>query len=177
MKTQPSRLGTVFKNKYVQYFLWLVFISFFYYVVLDFINIKGVSPDLFIILAVWIALMEGRLKGIIAGFIIGLFLDVISANVIGTNALTKTIAAFVASYFYSESTPINKSTNYKFILIVFLSALIHNLIYFLFFIQIDMQNFILFYLRFALASTAFTAFAATFVVLFKMSSNKMKLDL
>jgi hypothetical protein len=101
-------------------------------------------------------------------------LDVISANVIGTNAFAKTIATFIASGFYKENMIIQASQNYKFVLIVLLSALVHNLIYFFFFIKVSEQNFILFYLRYGLASTGYTTFFSTFVVLFQISSNKIK---
>jgi rod shape-determining protein MreD len=163
------------KKKYSYYFFMLVAITIFHIVFIDFIEIMEITPDLFIILVVWITLKEGRFTGLLTGFAVGLFLDVISADIIGTNALAKTIAAFIASFFYKENNTIQFTKSYKFILIVLLSAFVHNIIYYFFFINASDQSFFLFYLKYGLATTVYTTFFSTFVLLFQISSNRLSM--
>ena len=60
---------------------------------IDFISIGGIKPDLLLILCVWITLSEGQYEGLITAFVLGLLNDIVSFDVIGTNALSKVVAA------------------------------------------------------------------------------------
>jgi rod shape-determining protein MreD len=148
----------------------------FHIIFFDFIRVYEVTPDLYIILIVFITLREGRFVGLLAGFSVGLIVDVIMPDVIGTNALTKTIAALMASFFYKEGkTAISKTLrSYKFILIVLLSALMHNIVYFFFYIKTSEQNFSFLYLQYGLATTIYTAFFAALMYFLQIPSNKIK---
>ena len=53
---------------------------------------------------VYIALRRGQIEATINGFIIGLLQDVITTQFFGLAALSKTIAGFVAGYFFNENT-------------------------------------------------------------------------
>ncbi len=168
-----------FKNsakKYIKYIAALFVITIFHTALLDFIAIQEITPDLFIILVVWICLKEGTFFGLIAGFFIGIFFDVISADIVGTNALAKTIAAFITSFFYKEGNENKITKSYKFILIVLLVTFIHNIVYFFFYIKTSDQDFFLFYLKYGLASTVYTTFFSIFVFLFQIPSNRIKIS-
>src|SRR3954462_3522952 len=76
---------------------------------LGYIAVENVTPDLLVILTVFIAVREGQFTGEIAGFILGLLFDLISSDIIGTNALLKMLAGFIAGYFYNETLSLQDS--------------------------------------------------------------------
>ena len=86
----------------IAYVVIAMVLSVIHVVFLRFVSVVSVTPDLLLILTVWIALVEGQFVGMIAGFASGLLFDAVSADVLGSNALAKTIAGFVAGYFYRE---------------------------------------------------------------------------
>lgn len=54
------------------------------------------SPDLVLIVVVYIALTNGRVAGLLAGSAAGLVQDALSSGVIGIGGLSKTLVAFLA---------------------------------------------------------------------------------
>jgi len=75
MKINTSITSTkINQKKYLKYFSVLVLLTIFHSIFLEFIEIMDITPDLFIILAVWITVKEGRFIGLIAAFIIGLYI-------------------------------------------------------------------------------------------------------
>src|SRR5690606_24537078 len=76
---------------------------------LGYIAVESVTPDLLVVLTVFVALREGQFTGLATGFLLGLFFDLISSDIIGTNALAKMLAGFVAGYFYNEQLSISES--------------------------------------------------------------------
>jgi rod shape-determining protein MreD len=165
---------TPVQKKYLLYIFALFAVTIINSFLLNFIKIWEITPDLFIILVVWITLCEGRFVGLLAGFIIGLYVDIITIDTLGTNAFAKTIAAFVASYFYSENNNLKITKNYKFIIIVLLTTFLHNLVYFFFYIKTSEQNFFAFYLKYGFATTIYTTFFAALVFLLQIPSNRLK---
>lgn len=122
-------------------YLFLSFISFLLIVfsttVVNFVAIGNAIPDLLLMWIVYIAITQGQLTGTLFGFSIGLFVDVISGNdgMLGLSALCKSLAGFVAGYFYHENKiEINLSTS-KFLFAVGTSALLHNALYFVIFLR------------------------------------------
>jgi len=156
------------QNKYIKYGIITILLTIFNFSFISFITIFNVMPDIFLIFVAWIAIKEGRLFGIFAGFIIGLYLDFVSGDVMGINALSKTVVGFIAANFHKKDTTKQIVTEWQFIIVVFLCALAHNFIYFLFFVNIGNQGYILFYLRFGLSSAFYTAFISVFVYLFQL---------
>jgi rod shape-determining protein MreD len=57
-------------------------------------SIMGVAPQLLLVLTVTNAARYGPLRGMCLGFFWGLFLDVMSARMVGANALALTIVAY-----------------------------------------------------------------------------------
>lgn len=153
--------------RYVAYAIIALLLAVIHVLGLNLIAVAGVTPDLLLILTVWIAVTEGQFAGQFAGFGCGLLFDIVSADVMGTNALAKAIAGFIAGYFYKEEEGRELAGSYKFLLIVLLCAFIHNLIYFFFYIRPTEIPFLLFFLKYGVASTLYTTVAAIFPMLIK----------
>jgi len=134
--------------------------------VLGYIAVENVTPDLIVILVVYIAIREGQFSGLLAGFVLGYLFDLLSSGIIGTNALAKMIGAFVAGYFYEEGRPVQESIGtFRFLGVVAMSALIHNLIFYFFFTQPSDLTFTVFFLRSGIAGALYTTVLAALVML------------
>ena len=167
-------LALIKHNKYIKYVLYIMLYTVLHFSFASFIAIENVSPDIFLIFVVWLSIKEGRLFGILSGFVIGLYLDFVSGDIMGINALTKTIIAFIAGKFHKKDAIKQIINEYKFIFVVLICSITHNLIYFLFSINISEQSFILYYLRYSLASTLYTTFISTFSYIFQLSRNRIR---
>ncbi len=64
--------------------------------VIKYIAIFGVKPDLLLIIVVYLGFKRGSLTGEISGFFGGLLEDAFTGNLIGINALAKTIIGYIA---------------------------------------------------------------------------------
>jgi rod shape-determining protein MreD len=102
-----------------------------------YLTLAGLPPDIALIWIVYLALRRGQLAGTVAGFFTGLVLDLISGNdgMMGLAALSKTAAGFTAGYFFNENKTLQTLGSYRFIVIILTVALVHNLIYFVIFLQ------------------------------------------
>jgi len=96
----------------------------------DIISIRGIAPDLLLIFIVYVAVREGQMYAIPWGFVLGLTIDLTTGTVIGLSALSKTLAAFTAGYFYSDNKIAMILGTYRFLLFVLVTAFVHNAIYF-----------------------------------------------
>ena len=140
--------------RYVIYAIIGLMLALAHVIALNLISVSGITPDLLTILVVWIALREGQFTGIIAGFMCGFLFDIVSYDVIGTNALAKTFAELTLGSLY-------------FILAILASSFVHNLIYFFFYIRPTEMTFWSFFFRYGIASTLYTTVAALFPMLVK----------
>jgi rod shape-determining protein MreD len=103
---------------------------------MNYLAVGDVLPDIILLWIVYIALREGQLAGTAAGFLLGLILNFTSSSeLLGLPALAKTFAGFVAGYFYNENKTEHTLSGYQFLLILAFSSIVHNLIYFLIFLQ------------------------------------------
>ncbi|GDX64174.1 MAG: rod shape-determining protein MreD [Ignavibacteria bacterium] len=153
--------------RYVIYGITALMLALAHVIILNLISVSGITPDLLTILVVWIALREGQFTGIIAGFLCGLLFDLVSYDVIGTNALAKTFAGFIAGFFYKEKNNEYTLGSLYFILAILASSFVHNLIYFFFYIRPTEMTFWNFFFRYGIASTLYTTVAALFPMLVK----------
>ncbi len=96
---------------------------------LPFISIAGYVPDILLIWLVTNALRRGQIEATISGFVIGLLQDIVTIKFLGLAAFSKTVTGFVLGYFYNENTIEQTLGSYRFVLLVFLSSLIHNAVY------------------------------------------------
>lgn len=154
-------------KRYIAYVILALVLSFVQFSLLNFVVVQGITPDLLLILCVWISIREGRFTGTIAGFLIGLTLDIITFDLIGVNALTKTIAGFIAGSFYQEGKEQVILHSLKFLLIVFISSFVHNSIYFFFYIKLSSITFLSFLLEYGVAFSLYTTVFAVIPMLVK----------
>ena len=157
-----------FNYRITIYVILALLISIIQVLTFDLIEIEGITTNLLIVLTVWMSLYEGRLYSLFGGFLSGLIFDIISFDVIGTNALSLTLAAFVSGFFFREGKYIQIIGSFKFPFIVLLSAFFHNLVYYFFYIDVSDLNFWSFFLKYGLASSFYTTAFSLFVMLFMM---------
>jgi len=94
------------------------------------VSIKGIIPDLIVIYVVIFSLRNGQLKGPFFGFLVGLFFDLFSGGLLGSAMFAKTLAGFIAGYFYKEDDEEDIFSNsVLFTSIIFTSALIDSFFY------------------------------------------------
>jgi rod shape-determining protein MreD len=102
-----------------------------------YLAIETIAPDLLLIWVVYLALREGQTAATTAGFFLGLLFDLISGNdgMLGLAALCKTMAGFAAGYFYNENKISQILGGYQFVLVVAVASIVHNVLYFIIFLQ------------------------------------------
>ncbi len=160
------------RNDIIRYFYYVIaamLLISIHITVLDFIAIGNITPDLLIILVVIIAIYEGQFKAVFIGFFIGLLFDIFTFDVIGTNALTKTVVAFFAGYFYQEGEARKIIGSLKFLIIVFIAAMFHNAIYNIFYLKLSEASFTHFFLLYGVAASLYTTVIAVFPMLFRIT--------
>ena len=129
--------------------------------IVPFIAIGDVVPDLPLLLVISIAIRRGQIPGTLAGFFIGLTLDLLSGGdgVMGLSALTKTVAGFLAGYFYNENKTFQTLGGSQFPVIVLLAGAMHNVLYFVIFLQGSGFSWLWILLRYGLPALLYTAAA------------------
>ncbi len=160
--------------KYIKYAITALFLVILHIVFLRFISVQNITPDLLLIFCVWFTLAEGRLKGLFAGFLVGIMFDIISADVIGTNALAKTVAVYIAGLFCREGSLEHKIGRYRFLYIVFLASFFHNIVYFFFYIKPSEIDYLAFVMKYGIAISSYTTVIAIFTMLFRL---RKKIDI
>lgn len=66
---------------------------------LERVAIKGVKPDLVMIILVFVSLRKGSMAGQLSGFISGIFEDLLSLAPLGFNAFSRTLIGFLYGLF------------------------------------------------------------------------------
>lgn len=102
-----------------------------------FLAIDTIVPDLLLLWIVVVAVRRGQIPATVAGFALGLILDLLSGpdGMLGLAALTKTLAGFAAGYFYNENKVLVTLGSYRLLLLVAAVSLLHNILYFLILLQ------------------------------------------
>lgn len=118
------------KSAIVIILILVFFILFFLQVNLfSSFTIAGISPNLFVIYVLFVALFSNQFLGISFGVIFGLILDFVYGRVIGTTAVMLCVIGYLGSYFDKNFSKENKLT---IILMVAGSTLIYEFgLYFL----------------------------------------------
>ena len=129
--------------------------------IVSFTSIANIIPDVMLIWIVYIAISQGQIPATLYGFAIGLLLDLISGQFLGLSALSKTIAGFLAGYFFHENKIELNLAHYQFLIFVGIASLAHNIIYFIIFTQCSDVDLFTAVFRFGLFSALYTTFVAT----------------
>jgi len=116
--------------RHFKYFLFALMLITVQTKVMSVFSLEGITPDLLLIWLIYIAIKNDQLTATIWGFTIGIMFDLATGNFIGLSALSKTIAGFIAGYFYNENKAAMTLGSYRFVIIVLLISVVHNSIYF-----------------------------------------------
>jgi rod shape-determining protein MreD len=127
-----------------------------------FLSISGFLPDVLLIWVVYIAVTRGQLEATITGFAIGLLQDAVTVQFFGLSVLTKTVAGFVAGYFFNENLTEQTLGSYRFLLITLLSSFVHNLLYYGIFLQGIQDALLTTMIEFSIAVSLYTALMGVF---------------
>ncbi len=165
LSDQPPALANP-TLRYLTYAIIALLLSVLHVVFVPFVALEGVTPDLLLIWGVWIAFQEGQLVGMLVGFGSGLVFDVVASEVLGSNALAKVIAVFIAGYFYKEGMERQRAGSWLFVIAVLLCGFVHNLIYYFFYIRPTDIEFIPFFLKYGVYTTLYTTVLAVIPKLF-----------
>ncbi len=103
--------------------------------IVPFLSLDGYQPDLLMIWVVYIAIRRGQVEAAVSGFAVGLLQDLTTTQFFGLAALAKTVGGFAAGYFFNENKTEQTLATYRFVLILLVASMIHNILYFLIFLQ------------------------------------------
>jgi rod shape-determining protein MreD len=99
-------------------------------VVADRIAIGPITPDFLVLVVAFYALYRGAVQAAVFGFVIGFLQDLANPELLGLNALTKTILGFTVGKIGAKMVP----DNIPFLFVLFMSvAFGHDIIYLLFY--------------------------------------------
>ncbi len=134
-------------------------------VIVPFISVANTVPDVLLVWIVYVAVRQGQIAGTVTGFAAGLILDLLGGQFLGLGALSKTIAGFLAGYFYNENKIEQILGNTQFLIIAALASFVHNAVYYIIFVQGSSVSIFTAVFQFGLLSTVYTVVAALFPVL------------
>ncbi len=141
-------------------FMWLIAISKY-----------NITPDLVIILVIYLGYTRGHIAGMVSGFIAGLTLDILSGSFIGLSALCYSLSGFIAGYFNRQfSGDSDKKTSV--IGIIFMCTLIAYTIFYLIYFQGSTLSFFEIFLKYVITTTFYTS---VFGVIFSLVFNRFDL--
>jgi rod shape-determining protein MreD len=129
---------------------------------IPFLSMGGFLPDVLMIWVVYIAVTRGQLEATITGFAVGLLQDAVTIQFFGLSALTKTLAGFVAGYFFNENLTEQTLGSYRFLLITLLSSFVHNVLYYGIFLQGIQDALFTTMIEFSVAVSLYTALVSVF---------------
>jgi rod shape-determining protein MreD len=143
---------------------------------IPFLSIGGFLPDILLIWIVYVAVKRGQMEATVTGFLVGLLQDALTTQFFGLTALTKTVAGFAAGYFFNENSTEQTLGSYRFLLVVLLSSVVHNLIYYGIFLQGVQDSVFTTMIEFTIATSLYTALMSvlpmfTFVRKYRFSQS------
>ncbi|MGB9771232.1 MAG: rod shape-determining protein MreD [Candidatus Kapaibacteriota bacterium] len=156
MKDKSSTIKKSLLSKFIYYSIATLLLCVLQLSFSFLISINGLAPDILILLVIWITLYDGKLVGLISAFFIGLLYDYLSMNVIGVNALTKTLVAYTTSFFYKENEFWNIVKSNKIFIITFFATFLHNIIYYMLMINLTQANLWSMYFKYLVGGTIYT---------------------
>jgi rod shape-determining protein MreD len=137
---------------------------------IPYMSLLGYSPDILLPWLVYVALRRGQVEATLYGFGVGLLQDMATTHFLGLAALSKTISCFVVGYFYNENTANQTLGSYRYVLIVMLCSLVHDVIYYaIFFLGVE-GSLVVHTLQFSLASSLYTG-VVTLLPMFAFSQK------
>jgi len=90
------------------------------------ISILGIRPDLLLAIVIYLGLLKGPIPASITGFVVGLVVDLSTTHLLGINALSMSVAGFVAGNVWVN---INRESFLAQFLVLFLISLLHDVLF------------------------------------------------
>ena len=109
---------------YIAFFILCIILQI---TIIPLFSIKGISPDLIIILVISVSIQRGKFWGVVAGFSTGLVFDAFGTALVGLSSLANSISAFVAGFLLGEQVEQRLGVIVGLILV---SLLIHDFLYY-----------------------------------------------
>jgi len=141
-------------------FIWLIAISKY-----------NITPDIVIILVIYLGYIRGHIAGMVSGFLAGLILDLLSGSFIGLSALSYSLAGFIAGYFNKQTTGEASKKN-SLIGIIFMCTLVAYSIFFVIYFQGSNISFTEIFLKYIITTTFYTS---VFGLFFSLIFNRYDL--
>lgn len=101
------------------------------------LSIFGVSPDLVLLVLIYIGIAKGQIQGTIFGFLAGFLIDVYSPESLGLNALVNSSVGFAVGFGHRGVVIESLSVQ---VLVLFSAVLMHDLLYFLIYSRDNLTN-------------------------------------
>lgn len=131
-----------------------------------FLSIAGASPDFLLIFVVYVTMREGQFVGESTGFLFGLLLDIFSAQILGSNALSHTVAGFMVGFFYNPERIEQNIRNWPFLLLTLLGAVLNNFLYYFMYTRNQEISFTEFAFRYGAVGALYTVVLAIIPLLY-----------
>lgn len=158
-------------DRIIKSVFYLSLLLLFQLIVVEIISFKYIKPDVLLIGLIYFTLLNGQILGIISGFSFGLLMDILSAGVIGSNALSKLIATFFAGYFSREDVNEREIISSSFFLILFIASLIEKFVYIFITSNVDFKYLLIVYVNYGLIPTLATMVFSLFMLFFTRRSE------
>lgn len=142
--------------------------------IVSFTSVFNIVPDIMVIWIVYIAVTQGQIRATVFGFGIGLTIDLVSGQFLGLSALCKTLAGFIAGYFFQENKIEFTLGNYRFMVIVAVISFVHNVIYFVIFTQGSDVALFEAVFRFGLLSSLYTTTVSSIPMFVSMRKPQLR---
>lgn len=109
---------------YIAFFILSIILQI---TIIPLFSIKGISPDLILILVISVSIQRGKFWGVVGGFSAGLVFDAFGTAFVGLSSLANSISAFVAGFLLGEQLEQRFGVIVGLILV---SLLIHDFLYY-----------------------------------------------
>lgn len=131
-------------------------------ILVRFIGVADIVPDIPLLWIVYLGIRRGQIPATLAGFLIGLLLDLLSGadGLVGLSALVKTAGGFIAGFFFNETRMRQTLSGYGSLTAVFIVSLVHHALYFLILLQGTDITVTQTFLRYGLPTAVYTTVAA-----------------
>ena len=115
-------------SKTIDFLILLLIVIIYQSVISSGVKIAGIGLDLPLVVLVYVGLTRGPVFGAVFGFASGLLLDVYSPNLLGLEALLRTLLGFLVGNFRNK---LFLDTLYSKSGMIFTALLCHDLLYYL----------------------------------------------
>lgn len=151
--------------QYVRYIIGIFILIILQQTCIQYIEIFHFAPDIVLIGLFVVAVRLGQIPATVIGFAAGLVTDLFVGEMIGISALAKTIAAFIAGYYFDEEKIKITIRTPRFIFITIICTFVHNIIYIFAYLRSVDLDILKLFLTYGIGSTIYTSIISTFTVL------------